>query len=306
MRRDLISIDDLTLAELNDYLGFAARVESMSETDKVTLLRGKVLAVMFFEPSTRTRLSFETAMQRLGGGVVGFSDILATSVKKGESFLDTIRTVECYSDVLVCRHPKEGTARLATEVSRIPVINAGDGTNQHPTQTLLDLYTLQKFFGKIDGLKISFAGDLKYSRTVHSLLHALMKYEGVEFILASPELLELPEYLKLEARRRGHTLHETRDLMEAVRGADCLYMTRIQQERFPDPIEYDMVKGAYVLNAAMLRGCPAHFKVLHPLPRLNEIATDVDATRHAGYFEQVLNGVYMRQAILLDVLEVTL
>jgi aspartate carbamoyltransferase catalytic subunit len=304
MRRDLISIDDLTIDEIRTYLDLAARIEHTPERDKVTLLQGKVLAVMFFEPSTRTRLSFETAMQRLGGGVVGFSDILATSVKKGESFLDTIRTVECYSDVLVCRHPKEGTARLATEVSRIPVINAGDGTNQHPTQTLLDLYTIQKFFGQVDGIRIGFAGDLKYSRTVHSLLHALMMFDGVEFILASPTLLALPDYLKLEAQRRGHTLYETDDLMEAVRNTDCLYMTRIQQERFPDPIEYESVKNAYILDAAMLKDVPAHFKVLHPLPRVNEISYDVDETRHAGYFEQVLNGVYMRQAILLDVLEV--
>ena len=306
MRRDLISIDDMNVQRIRDYLALAARVEATPEREKVDLLRGKVLAVMFFEPSTRTRLSFETAMQRLGGGVVGFSDILSTSVKKGESFLDTIRTVECYSDVLVCRHPKEGTARLATEVSRIPVINAGDGTNQHPTQTLLDLYTLQKFFGRIDGLRVAFAGDLKYSRTVHSLFHALMMFENVQFILASPALLKLPEYLKIEARRKGHSFHETGDLMEAVENSDCLYMTRIQQERFPDPIEYDLVKGAYILEASMLANVPPHFKVLHPLPRVNEISYDVDSTRHAGYFEQVLNGVYMRQGILLDLLEVSL
>lgn len=306
MKKDLISIDDLNVQQLKDYLTLATKVEAMPGKEKVDLLRGSVLAVMFFEPSTRTRLSFETAILRLGGGVVGFSDIMNTSVKKGESFLDTVRTVECYSDVMVCRHPKEGAARLAAQNSRVPIINAGDGTNQHPTQTLLDLYTLQKFFGHIDGLSIAFAGDLKYSRTVHSLLHALMMFQEVKFILASPPSLRLPSYLKIEAERKGHTLYETEDLQEAVDNSECLYMTRIQQERFPDPLDYEKVKGAYILDSKMLSNVPKHFKVLHPLPRVNEISIDVDGTPHAGYFEQVENGVYMRQAILLDLLGVTL
>jgi len=304
MKRSLISIDDLTIEEIREYLEMAHRIEHLPEAEKVQLLLGKVLAVLFFEPSTRTRLSFEAAMQRLGGSVIGFSDISSTSVKKGESFTDTIHTVECYSDVIVVRHPKEGSARVAGEVSSIPIINAGDGTNQHPTQTLLDLYTLKKFFGKVDGLRMAFAGDLKYSRTVHSLLHALMMFDDVELTFASPVSLRMPKYLRFLMEQKGVTFTETYDLAEAMADSDCLYMTRVQQERFPDLLDYEKVKNDFVLSAPMLKDVPDHFKVMHPLPRVNEIAYDIDKTKHAGYFPQVKNGMFMRQAILLDLLGV--
>jgi len=235
---------------------------------------------------------------------VGFSETGSTSVVKGESLADTVRTLECYSDVMVIRHPWEGAARLAASVSKVPVINAGDGSNQHPTQTLLDLYTLRKFFGKIGGLKVAFVGDLKYGRTVHSLVHALMMFGDVQMTLVSPEALQLPDYLKIEAANRGVVLNETTDLAEAVRSCDAVYMTRIQKERFADLVEYEKVKNSFCLTAKALEEAQEHMKVLHPLPRVTEIASDVDSTRHAGYFEQVRNGVVMRQAILLTLLGV--
>ncbi len=305
MKRDLISMNDLDLGRLQEYLSLADKVEAMSARDKVGLLPGKVLMVMFYEPSTRTRLSFEAAMQRLGGSVIGFSETASTSVAKGESFKDTILTCERYSDAIVVRHPKEGTARLAAETASIPVINAGDGTNQHPTQTLLDLYTIRRFHGKVDNVRIAFVGDLKYSRTVHSLFQALLKFSGVEFRLVSPDSLRLPEYLKLSASGKQMAFEETNDLQAAIDGSDIVYMTRIQKERFADIMEYEKVKNAYCLDARMLAEAPKGLKVLHPLPRVNEISPDVDSTPCAGYFEQVANGVTMRQAILLDLLGVT-
>lgn len=298
MNKDLISANDLTLADLELYLAKAAVAEAMPRRELAEVLRGYVLAVIFYEPSTRTRLSFEAAMHRLGGGVIGFSDTKSTSVKKGESFLDTVHTVEQYADILVVRHPKEGVARLAGEGASIPILNAGDGANQHPTQTLLDLYTIQKFFGKVSGLKICLAGDLKYSRTVHSLLKALQMFGGVEVVLASPPSLELPFYLKMDNQGNDLDFAETHDLREGIEGADLVYMTRIQRERFPDEVEYAKVKDAFLLDKAMLEGVPDHFRVMHPLPRVNEIATDVDDTPYAGYFEQVRNGMIMREAIL--------
>lgn len=306
MKKDLISVDDLTLVELTHYLELAKKVEALTRAEKASLLPGKVLMVMFYEPSTRTRLSFEAAMCRLGGSAIGFSDTESTSVKKGESLADTIHTVEQYSDVLVIRHPKEGAARLAAEISRLPVLNAGDGANQHPTQTLLDLHTIGKFFGRIDNLKIALAGDLKYSRTVHSLFRALMMFEGIEFTLVSPPSLRMPDYLTHP--KQGSPVHyvETVDMMQAVAQCDLVYMTRIQKERFPDILEYEKVKDTYCIEAGMLSRAQDHLKVLHPLPRVNEISPDVDSTRYAGYFEQVANGLTMRQAILLDVLGVAL
>ena len=304
MKKDLISMNDLDHARLLEYLQSAAAIEAMPPHRKVTLLQGKVLMVMFYEPSTRTRLSFESAMNRLGGSVIGFSETASTSVSKGESFQDTILTCERYSDVIVVRHPKEGTARLAAETAAIPVINAGDGTNQHPTQTLLDLYTIQKFHGRIDGVKIAFVGDLKYSRTVHSLHQALVKFSDVEFVFVSPESLRMPDYLKMTTTGEPISFNETEHLEEALHNVDVVYMTRIQKERFADIMEYEKVKNAYCLEASMLTGAPDHLKVLHPLPRVNEIAVDVDQTRFAGYFDQVGNGVTMRQAILLDLLGV--
>lgn len=302
MKKDLISIDDLDLEDVLGYLDLAAKVEAMDDADKCGLLAGKLLATLFFEPSTRTRLSFESAMARLGGRVIGFTEAGNSSTAKGESFSDTIRTVEQYADIIAVRHPKEGTARLASEIAAVPVINGGDGANQHPTQTLLDLYTLRKFFGKIDGLKIALVGDLKYSRTIHSLCRALLLFDGVRIDLVSPESLRLPGYLTKAAAGTTTTFRETESLPDALREADVVYMTRIQKERFPDVLDYEKVKNVYVLDAKMLEGAPKHLKVLHPLPRVNEISPDVDATPHAGYFEQARNGMIMRQAIFLDLM----
>lgn len=305
-KKDLISAEDLSLEQLRHYLDLAARVEEAPPDVRARLLPGKVLAVMFYEPSTRTRLSFEAAMCRLGGSVIGFSDTQSTSVKKGESLSDTIHTVEQYADVLVLRHPQEGAARLTADLSRLPVLNAGDGANQHPTQTLLDLYTIQRFFGRVGELKIALAGDLKYSRTVHSLFRALMKFDDIEFTLVSPETLRLPEYLTRGVGGRDPVFTETPDITDALQSCDIVYMTRIQKERFADHVEYEKVKDAYCIEAKMLEGVNKQLKILHPLPRVNEISHDVDETPYAGYFEQVGNGLTMRQAILLDVLGVDL
>jgi aspartate carbamoyltransferase catalytic subunit len=299
MKKDLISMQDLSVDEIKDYLTDAAKVEAMPLSDRVKLLPGRIMASLFFEPSTRTRLSFESAMHQLGGSVIGFADQSATSVAKGESFTDTIHTVENYSDILVIRHPGEGTSRLAAKESRLPVINAGDGSNQHPTQTLLDLYTIQKDLGKIEGIKMAFIGDLKYSRTVHSLIRALMKLNVTDFTLVAPESLRLQKYFMVNDEPDKYTFRETEDIDDAILNCDVLYMTRIQRERFPDILEYEKVKDAYILTASMLKKAQPHARVLHPLPRVNEIAYDVDKTKHAGYFPQMKNGVIMRQAILL-------
>ncbi|MEJ2054410.1 MAG: aspartate carbamoyltransferase [Calditrichaceae bacterium] len=299
MKKDLISMQDLSVDEIKDYLTDAAKVEAMPLSERVKLLPGRIMASLFFEPSTRTRLSFESAMHQLGGSVIGFADQSATSVAKGESFTDTIHTVENYSDILVIRHPGEGTSRLAAKESRLPVINAGDGSNQHPTQTLLDLYTIQKDLGKIEGIKMAFIGDLKYSRTVHSLIRALMKLNVTDFTLVAPESLRLQKYFMVNDEPDKYTFRETEDIDDAILNCDVLYMTRIQRERFPDILEYEKVKDAYILTASMLKKAQPHARVLHPLPRVNEIAYDVDKTKHAGYFPQMKNGVIMRQAILL-------
>jgi len=304
MKMDLISATDLSLDEIQDFLALAAKMDAMPPEDKVDLLKGRVLIVMFYEPSTRTRLSFEAAMVRLGGSVIGFSEIASTSVAKGETLRDTVLTAECYADVIVIRHPQEGAARLAAGAASVPVINAGDGANQHPTQTLLDLHTIRKNFGRTSGLKIALAGDLKYGRTVHSLFQALLKFQGNEFILVSPPTLRLPEYLLAEARSKNIKVEESSDLKGALHTSDIVYMTRIQRERFPDALEYAKVKDAFVIDAAMLEGAPERLKILHPLPRVNEIAPDVDGTAYAGYFPQVYNGMIMRQAILLTLLGV--
>lgn len=306
MKKDVISIDDMTREDLVGYLELAKRVEALPLREKAGLLPGRVLMVMFYEPSTRTRLSFEAAMCRLGGSAIGFSDTVSTSVAKGESFADTVKTAEQYADVLVIRHPKEGAARHAADISRLPVLNAGDGANQHPTQTLLDLHTINKFFGKIEGIKIALAGDLKYSRTVHSLFRALMLFKGVEFTLVSPESLRMPAYLKTPPDDRNLVINETTELGDAVSQCDIIYMTRIQKERFGDVLEYEKVKDSYLIDKKLLKSAPAHLKVLHPLPRVNEIHPEVDDLPQAGYFEQVGNGLVMRQAILLDSLGVQL
>ncbi|PIY59950.1 aspartate carbamoyltransferase, partial [Candidatus Woesearchaeota archaeon CG_4_10_14_0_8_um_filter_47_5] len=289
--------------EIIDVLEKAKKMEAMPEEKKMKLLSGKVLATLFFEPSTRTRLSFEAAMSRLGGKVIGFADPKVSSTQKGETMADTIKTVERYCDVIVMRHPLEGTARLAAEVAKIPIINAGDGANQHPTQTFLDLYTIKKAKGKIDGLKIGFLGDLKFGRTVHSLALALSHFE-VELYFISPRSLAMPKTFLDEISEKGIVFHETADLVGTIPKLDILYNTRIQKERFHDLAEYEKAKGVYKLDRKMMAGAPESLKIMHPLPRVDEMSSDLDDTPYAIYFEQVTNGIPIRQTLLCNVLGV--
>jgi aspartate carbamoyltransferase catalytic subunit len=296
--RSLISIDDFTKEEFIKILDLA---EGFEKNPHQNILEGKVVATLFFEPSTRTRLSFESAVNYLGGKVIGFSDASSTSVKKGESLKDTIKTVANYCDLIVMRHPVEGSARFASEVSSVPIINAGDGANQHPTQCLLDLYSIRKTQGKLENLNVAFVGDLKYGRTVHSLSIALTKF-NTTFHLVSPPELKLPSAVKYYIKEMQLDYHQYTDLREAIPHADVLYVTRIQRERFSDPIEYEKVKNSYNLTREMLSGVKPNLRVLHPLPRVNEIHEDVDDTPQAYYFQQALNGVYVRQALLKAIL----
>jgi aspartate carbamoyltransferase catalytic subunit len=253
------------------------------------LLEGKVIATLFFEPSTRTRLSFESAVSRLGGKIVGFSDASSSSVSKGETLNDTIRTVNNYCDLIVMRHPAEGSARFASEIATVPVINAGDGANQHPSQTLLDLYSIRKTQGKLDNLNIFLVGDLKYGRTVHSLVMAMSRWNATFNFIAYLDNLGLKFY-------------EHNDFTEIISKADIIYMTRVQKERFSDPMEYEKVKNVYVLRNSMLKQTKPNLRILHPLPRVNEVHQDVDSNPKAYYFEQALNGVFTRQAIVCSLL----
>jgi aspartate carbamoyltransferase catalytic subunit len=298
--RSLVSITDYTKEEYIRILDLAEEFEKQP-TQKI--LEDFVVATLFFEPSTRTRLSFESAASRLGAKVIGFSDASNSSVSKGESLKDTILTVSNYSDIIVMRHPREGSARFASEVSGVPIINAGDGGNQHPTQCLLDLYSIRKTQGKLDGLNVAFVGDLKYGRTVHSNVMAMCNFDTT-FHLVSPIELKLPSYVKMHIKNSNLQYHQYTDLSEVMKVADIIYMTRIQKERFSDPIEYEKVKNAYILTANMLEGCKENMRVLHPLPRVNEITEDVDSTPQAYYFQQALNGVYVRQALLAAILGV--
>lgn len=261
------------------------------------LLYGKVVASLFFEPSTRTRLSFESAINRLGARVIGFSEVSNTSVSKGETLHDTITVISNYCDMIVMRHPVEGAARYASEVSKVPVVNAGDGANQHPSQTLLDLYSILKTQGRLDNINIMMVGDLKYGRTVHSLLEALSHFKA-EFTFVSPPELQMPTEYKMQLYERGISYYETSDIMERMEMADIIYMTRVQRERFSDIMEYERVKNAYILHNDMLVKTKPNMKILHPLPRVNEIATDVDSNPKAYYFHQTENGVYTRMAIM--------
>jgi len=298
--RSLISINDYTKDE---YLKILDLAEEFEKNPKQDLLNKYVVATLFFEPSTRTRLSFESAASQLGAKVIGFSDANSSSVSKGESLKDTILTVANYSDIIVMRHPKEGSARFASEVSKVPVINAGDGGNQHPTQCLLDLYSIRKTQGKLDGLNIAFVGDLKYGRTVHSLVMALCNFDTT-FHLVSPIELKLPSYVKMHIKNNNLSYFQYTDLNDVMESADIIYMTRIQRERFSDPIEYEKVKNAYILTAEMMEHCKPNMRVLHPLPRVNEINENVDSTPQAYYFTQALNGVFVRQALLATILGV--
>lgn len=294
-RKDIISMRDLSKEEIIHILNTAKEIEDNPNED---LLKGRVVSTLFFEPSTRTRLSFWSAAQRLGAQVLGFDSPDGTSAKKGESLSDTIRMAASYSDVIVMRHPNDGAARLAAEVSSVPVINAGDGTNQHPSQTLLDLYTIQKEFGKLENHKIAFVGDLKYGRTVHSLVKALTHF-GAKMYFVAPETLQMPKYILDDLDKEGIEYIMLNDYREIMGEVDVLYMTRIQRERFPDDEEYEKVKGVYILTKEDVVGkAKDEMIILHPLPRVNEIATDIDDTKHCLYFKQAANGVPVRQALL--------
>lgn len=292
--RSLVSIDDFSTDEIGRILDLAGEFE---KNPSQNILQDKVIASLFFEPSTRTRLSFESAISRLGGKIVGFTDASSSSVSKGETLNDTIRTVSNYSDLIVMRHPIEGSARYASEVAGIPVVNAGDGANQHPTQTLLDLYSIRKTQGTLDNLNIFLVGDLKYGRTVHSLMMAMSRW-NTTFNFISPKELRLPNEYKLYLDDLGLKYYEHTDFTEIISKADIIYMTRVQRERFTDPMEYEKVKNVYVLQNSMLKNTKDNMRVLHPLPRVNEIDPDVDSNAKAYYFEQALNGVFTRQAII--------
>ena len=292
--KSLVSINDYNKEEQLKVLEVAKEFE---KNPVQTILKDHVVASLFFEPSTRTRLSFESAVNRLSGKVIGFSEASNTSVKKGESLRDTILTIANYSDLIVMRNPVEGSARFASEISPVPIINAGDGANQHPTQTLLDLYSIVKTQGTLDNLHVAFVGDLKYGRTVHSLVIALCNY-NTTFHLVSPIELKLPSSVKMYIKERKLAYHQYTELDEAIPHPDVLYMTRIQKERFSDPLEYERIKNSYILNNNMLSNTKGNIKVLHPLPRVNEININVDSNPKAYYFEQALNGVYVRQALM--------
>jgi aspartate carbamoyltransferase catalytic subunit len=292
-----VSISDYSKEKILKVLDSAADFEANPNRN---VLQNKVVATLFFEPSTRTRLSFETAVNRLGGRVIGFSDAATTSSSKGETLKDTISMVSSYADLIIMRHPLEGAARYASEISPIPVINAGDGANQHPTQTMLDLYSIKKTQGRLDNLNIFMVGDLKYGRTVHSLLMALSHFNPA-FTFIAPEELKMPQEYKQFCDENGIKYTEVLQLKD-ISKADILYMTRVQRERFQDVMEYEKVKNVYTLKNKMLEKTKPNLRVLHPLPRVNEIDTDVDSNEKAYYFQQARNGVFTRQAIICDVL----
>jgi len=296
--KDIISIRDFSKKELDFILSYAKTMIPYAKGEKTTnILQGKVLSSLFFEPSTRTRLSFESAMNRLDGKIIGFADPTATSQRKGESLADTIRMADAYSDVIVIRHPLEGAARLAAEFSEVPIINAGDGAGRHPTQCFLDLFTILLEKKKINGQHVILMGDLKYGRTVHSLAYALALY-GAELTFVSPKTLQMPKEIVTECKELGVNLQSTSKLEKAIKTADVLYVTRIQKERFPDAEEYTQVVGSYQINNEMLKHGKEELIIMHPLPRVTEIAPEVDYTNHAVYFQQAFNGVPMRMALL--------
>ena len=302
--RSLIDILELTTEEIDELLKVAndiiANPSKYSEK-----CRGKKLATLFFEPSTRTRLSFEAAMYELGGNVLGFSEAQSSSSAKGESVSDTIRTVSCYADIIAMRHPKEGAPYVATLKSRVPVINAGDGGHNHPTQTLTDLLTIKRAKGRLDNFTIGFCGDLKFGRTVHSLIGALSRYANIKMVLISPEELKVPEYVKEEVlEKKGIEYVEVQTLDEVMGELDILYMTRVQKERFFNEADYLRLKDTYILTPEKLFGAKRDLSILHPLPRVNEISTAVDDDPRACYFDQVLNGKYVRMALIMKLLEV--
>ena len=302
--RNLIGILDLSTEEIDSLIRTAEdiidRPDAYSEK-----CRGKKLATLFFEPSTRTRLSFEAAMYELGGNVLGFSEAQSSSASKGESVSDTVRVVSCYADIIAMRHPKEGAPLVAGAKSTVPVINAGDGGHNHPTQTLTDLLTIHREKGRLDSLTVGFCGDLKFGRTVHSLIEALSRYTGINVVLVSPEELRLPDYMINKLSRDGRiSFSETSDLEGAMPNLDILYMTRVQRERFFNEADYIRLKDSYVLTNERLKCAKEEMRILHPLPRVNEIKTEVDDNPRACYFKQVKNGKFVRMALILKLLEI--
>ena len=300
--RHLMSPLDLTVEELDQLLDLANDIERNPEKYAHTC-DGKRLATLFYEPSTRTRLSFEAAMMNLGGKVLGFSSAASSSAAKGESVSDTIRMVSCYADICAMRHPKEGAPLVASQKSRIPVINAGDGGHQHPTQTLTDLLTIRSLKGRLDNFTIGLCGDLKFGRTVHSLINALVRYDNIHFIFISPEELRVPDYITDMLKEKGITYEEVISLESCMPQLDLLYMTRVQKERFFNEEDYVRLKDFYILDKAKMQLAKEDMLVLHPLPRVNEISVEVDDDPRAAYFPQVQYGVYVRMALILTLLE---
>lgn len=302
--RNLIDIKDLSVEEIDQLIEKAKDI--MENKEKYSeKCRNKILATLFFEPSTRTRLSFESAMLGLGGNVIGFSDAMNSSTSKGETVSDTIRVVNGYSDIIAMRHPKEGAPMVASEVSRVPIINAGDGGHNHPTQTLTDLLTISKEKGRLTDLTIGLCGDLKFGRTVHSLITAMARYKNIKFILISPEELKVPNYIKTEVLDKNNIKWcETQDIEEHMNELDILYMTRVQKERFFNEADYVRLKDYYILNEEKLKNAKSDLCIMHPLPRVNEIAKEVDNDPRACYFKQAEYGRYIRMALILKLLEI--
>ena len=297
--RDIVSIEDFSREEINYILNISHSMEPVAAKGS-DMLKGKILATLFFEPSTRTRLSFEAAMLKLGGSTIGFAEAEIASVRKGENLADTVRTVENYADIIALRHPLEGAAKLAAEFSKVPILNAGSGAEEHPTQALMDLYTMQKEKGTIDGLKIALVGDLRYGRTVHSLAYALSLYD-IELYLISPESLRMRHEV-IRAIKDKISITQDTNLEKVIPQVDVLYVTRIQKERFPDPAEYAKVKGIYRIDLDTLKNAKKDLIILHPLPRVDEIAAEVDSKPQARYFQQVWNGIVVRMTLLALVL----
>lgn len=303
MVRNILDVVDLSVEEINDLIKLACDIinDPKAYSEKC---RGKKLATLFFEPSTRTRLSFEAAMYELGGSVLGFSEAQSSSASKGESVADTARVVSCYADIIAMRHPKEGAPRVAADNASIPVINAGDGGHNHPTQTLTDLLTIYREKGRLNNFTIGFCGDLKFGRTVHSLINALSRYTGIKIVLISPEELKLPSYVKKDVlMAKGIPYVQTTDLESVMPELDILYMTRVQKERFFNEEDYLRLKDSYILNMKKLENAKKDLCILHPLPRVNEISKEIDNDPRACYFKQVLNGKYIRMALMLTLLE---
>ena len=301
--RSVIDILDLSISELDELISTALDIID-NPTKYAHICQGKKLATLFFEPSTRTRLSFEAAMYELGGNVLGFSEANSSSAAKGESISDTAKTVSCYADIIAMRHPKEGAALVAATNASVPVINAGDGGHCHPTQTLADLLTIYREKGNFDNLTVGLCGDLKFGRTVHSLINALSRYNNIKFVLISPDELKLPSYVKKDVLQKNNIPYDqTTDLESAMPNLDILYMTRVQRERFFNEEDYLRLKDSYILTPDKLKNAKADLSILHPLPRVNEISVAIDNDPRACYFKQVLNGKYMRMALILKLLK---